>query len=88
VYISAYRPTRALTTQPEYLYLTILTHHPDINKIVSVNTPEQYVGGKAAFKFRLVSNIDGVLDMALDKLSHMAYVEFPYNPHGGLPKST
>jgi len=88
VYISAYRPMTALTTQPEYLYLTILTHHPDTNKVGSVNIPEQYVEGKGAFKSRLVSNIDEVLDIELDKLNHMAYVELPYNPHGGLPKST
>jgi hypothetical protein len=80
VYISAYRPTRALTTHPEYLYLTILTHHPSINKIGSVNIPEQYIGGRGTFKSRLVSDVDGTLDIAVDKLKHMAHVELPYKP--------
>jgi len=88
VYISAYRPTKALTTHPEYLYLTILTHHPSINKIGSVNIPEQYIGGRGTFKSRLVSDVDGTLDIAVDKLKHMDSVELPYNPHGGLSIGT
>ena len=88
VYTSAYRPTRALTTHPEYLYLTILTCHPNINKIGSVNIPEQYIGGRGTFKSRLVSDADGMLDIAVDKLKHMGYVELSYNPHGGLPVDT